>query len=435
MSPEASSQDRFNATLRNTSIVVIAGVLATTLAQPQQLGRIPIQNLLKNELHVARATNAAFFFWMGLAWYFKPFMGIISDAFPLFGSRRKSYMLLGGVLATLSWVALAFTPHVYSSLLTICVVLNTCMVIASTAIGGYMVEQAQIISGSGRLTAVRNFVQQAGYIVMGLAGGYLASIAFHWTPYACAAVMFSLVPATLLFMREKPVHVDSSELLNNARLKLANIGKAKTMWAAAGLMALFYIAPGLSTATFYRQQNELHMDTQGQGLLVLLGGVGGVSASVAYGFLCRRVNLLKLLVGCMAFATIANLAYLYYTSPMHARVIDTYNGFGYTLAELALMDLAVRSSPIGSEGIAFSLMMSVRNFTLYGSDWFGSKLMDQFHMHWSSLVIANSLTTVLTVPLVFLLPRFLLRTKDADINDSIDIPPIIGSADEIPGVV
>ncbi len=92
--------------LFSAAIIIVIGVLATTLAQPQVLGRIPLQNLLKNELHVDRAGNAAFFFWMGLAWYFKPLFGIVTDAFPLFGSRRKSYMVIAGTLATLCWAAL-----------------------------------------------------------------------------------------------------------------------------------------------------------------------------------------------------------------------------------------------------------------------------------------------------------------------------------------
>ncbi|MGA2991242.1 MAG: hypothetical protein ABSD88_12270, partial [Candidatus Korobacteraceae bacterium] len=71
---------------RNAAIVIVVGVLATTLSQPQVLARIPLQNLLKNELHVDRAANAAFFFWAGLAWYFKPFAGIFTDAFPILGS-------------------------------------------------------------------------------------------------------------------------------------------------------------------------------------------------------------------------------------------------------------------------------------------------------------------------------------------------------------
>src|ERR1700739_4387929 len=84
------------------AIVIVAGFLGTTLAQPQVLGRIPLQNLLKNELHADRAANAAFFFWMGLAWYLKPLAGILTDAFPLFGGRRKSYIVLSATLAALS---------------------------------------------------------------------------------------------------------------------------------------------------------------------------------------------------------------------------------------------------------------------------------------------------------------------------------------------
>jgi len=400
--------------LRNASIIIIAGVLATTLAQPQQLGYIPLKNILKNELHVSRTLNASFFLLMGLAWYFKPFFGILSDAFPIFGTRRKSYMLIGAVMATLAWFALALAPHTYNALLAGCVVLNVFMVVASTAMGGYMVEQAQSLSGSGRLTAVRNFVQQFGYIAWGILGGMLAAIAFHWTPLACGAVMFSMVPITLLFMHEKPVHIDSAVLLSNAREKLVNIARAKYMWAATGLVFLFYFAPGLSTATFYRQQSEMHMTTQMQGLVTTLYGVGGVAASLAYGIFCRRINLLKLLVICIAAATLSGFSYIWYNSFHIAVFMDTANGIGYTLAELALMDLCIRSSPIGSEGLAFSLLMSIRNIALYGSDVMGSALIDKLHITWIKMVIANGLTTAIAIPLIFLLPQVITRRKDGD---------------------
>src|SRR5271157_3168539 len=154
-------------TFAYAAIVVIVGVFATTLAQTQLLPHLPLQNLLKNELHVDRAANAAFFFWAELAWYFKPFAGIITDAFPIFGSRRKNYILISTTLATLSWLGLYFTPHEYDKLLWGCIVVNLFMVIVSTVIGGYMVEVAQAISASGRLTAIREFVQQGTAIING----------------------------------------------------------------------------------------------------------------------------------------------------------------------------------------------------------------------------------------------------------------------------
>ncbi len=226
--------------------------------------------------------------------------------------------------------------------------------------------------------------------------------------------MFLLVPVTILFLHERRKRTDSQVLLQNARQQLVKIGTAGTMWGAAGLMALFYIAPGFSTALFYKQQNDLHMTTQAQGFLQLISGVFGVLAAVGYGFLCRCWNLRRLLIWCMLFATAANLAYMFYSSTGRARAIEGFNGFGYTLAELALMDLAVRATPAGSEGLGFSLMMSVRNLALFGTDWFGSKLLDTYHFSFNSLVVANSVTTFITVPLVFLLPRLIVNRKDAE---------------------
>jgi Major Facilitator Superfamily len=258
----------------------------------------------------------------------------------------------------------------------------------STVIGAYMVEIAQAMSGSGRLTAVRQFVTQACFIVTGPTAGYLGSIAFGWTAAACGGVMFLLVPATILYLREQRVHIDSRELFEKAGQQLRNIATARAMWAAAGLMALFYLAPGLFTAVFYKQQNDLHLNTQGQGFLQLLSGVFGVIAALAYGYACRRLNLRTLLFVCLAAATAANLGYLFYSSVLRSQIVEGFNGLGYSLAELALMDLAVRATPAGSEGMGFSLMMSVRNLALFGTDWFGSKLLDQYHFTFNSLVLA-----------------------------------------------
>lgn len=131
-------------------LVVVTGIIAVQLAQPQVLARIPFQNLLKNDLHASRTATSAFFFWIGFPWYFKPFVGIFTDAFPLFGTRRRSYILINTTLCTISWLGLTFTPHQYDKLLMVTVIINFFMVITSTVIGGYMVEAAQQTSGAGR---------------------------------------------------------------------------------------------------------------------------------------------------------------------------------------------------------------------------------------------------------------------------------------------
>ena len=223
-------------------------------------------------------------------------------------------------------------------------------------------------------------------------------------------------------------------MLRNARQQLVNISTAGTMWAAAGLMALFYIAPGFSTALFYRQQDVLHLHTETQGFLQFLGGIGAVLASVWFGFTSKRVNLRNLLLLCLSVSTVTNLGYLLYSSLSRARVIDSINGFGFTMAECALMALSIRATPSGSEGLGFSLMMSVRNFAIFGSDIFGSWLLDKFHIPFSWLVVSNSVITAIAVPLIFLLPMHMVLRKDAEPEPEAALPRAMpqGTVEETP---
>ena len=287
------------------SIVIVVGVFATTLAQTGVLARIPLQNMLKNELHVSRTATASFMFLSGLLWYFKPLAGIFTDAFPILGSRRRNYLLISTVLAVAAWLGLYFTPHRYGELLWVCILINSFMVFGSTVIGGYMVEIAQATQGSGRLTAIRQFVSLGCSLIAGPAAGYLGAIAFGWTAVACGGVMALLFPAALFFLKEERKRVDAREVLADAGRQMVRIGTAGGMWAAAAVSALFYIAPGLQTALFYRQQDVLHMTTVWQGYLVPVAVGAGFVAVAGYAYACRHVKFRTLLIGSMAVAGLA----------------------------------------------------------------------------------------------------------------------------------
>src|SRR4051794_30348715 len=73
------------------AILVAAGAFVTTMAQPRVVGRLPLPFLLKEHVHLKAAAVPFFFFWATMPWTLKPFAGILTDAFPLFGPRRRHY--------------------------------------------------------------------------------------------------------------------------------------------------------------------------------------------------------------------------------------------------------------------------------------------------------------------------------------------------------
>jgi predicted MFS family arabinose efflux permease len=296
------------------------------------------------------------------------------------------------------------------------------MVIASTAVGGYMVEIARASASSGRLTSVRNFVDQFSNIILGSASGYLASLDFKWTGITCGAVTFVLVPVAIWCLIEKPSPSQTrTAVVRAAGDKLARIGKARALWIAASVSLLFYFAPGIQTALFYAQQNDLHLTTQQQGNLVSMGGLFGVLAAFLYGaFAAKRFRLRTLLITCIVIGASGQAAYAFYNSYAGARFIDSYWGFAYTLAEVAMMHLAVRATPAGCEALGFALMMAVRNFGLFGGDWIGAGLQDRYHLTFHALSVINGAGSLLALPVILLLPAAIVMGKDGQTVDPAD---------------
>jgi hypothetical protein len=110
-------------------------------------------------------------------------------------------------------------------------------------------------------------------------------------------------------------------------------------------------------------------------------------------------------------AAAGTLLYLFYSNWTRAIFIESQNGFFFSLAELALLDLAARATPRGCEGLGYSLMLSVRNVALFGADIVGSHLADN-KWPFSTLVYLNSGTTAIVLLLLPFLPAALMQSKD-----------------------
>jgi hypothetical protein len=96
----------------------------------------------------------------------------------------------------------------------------------------------------------------------------------------------------------------------------------------------------------------------------------------------------------------------------HSAPLPEFPG-AHPIEDVLLSNIRIYSQGGGSEGLGFSLMMSVRNVMLFGSDWMGSKLLETYHLQFNSLVLANAATSALAIPLVLLLPALIVATTDA----------------------
>ena len=414
-SPAVNQQMRAPS-FRATVSVVAAGLFVSGLGWPGLLARLPLGLHLKNQLQLPAAQVAAFWAVANIVWYLKPLVGLLCDAHPLFGTRRRGYLLAGGAAAAVGWLALAVVPARYGPLLGAMVALNLAIVVVSTATGGLLVEAAQAHGATGRLSALREALIGAMSLVAGPLGGWLAARALGWTAAAGALLWLAFLPVVSLLQREPRQGRDperSRRVLAGAAAQLRAIRASPVLARAALLLFLVYLAPGFQTPLLYHQQDVLHLTPAFMGRLQLVGAAGALLGAAIYAWLCRRLPLRLTLVGGIVLNTASTLFYLGYDSPAAALAITFAAAVLGSIALLPIYDLAARATPAGSESFGYALLASVQSLATFAvSDPLGSLLYDQLKLGLPPLVWINAASTAAVLLFVPFLPRALLAPRE-----------------------
>jgi MFS family permease len=393
--------------------VIAAGIFVTGFGLPKTVGYLPFSLLLKNQLHMSALQVSEFWAISLFVWYVKPLVGFVCDAYPLFGTRRRGYLMVGTVLAGLFWLTFTIVPRRYLPFMLVMTVLNVAMVAVSTVIGGLQVEVSQRYGASGRLASLRTGLEGVMNLFGGPIGGWLAVCAFSWTALAGAGVTVAFLPVVFWLYREPRGARSDAAVWALARRNFKTLVRSRAMWGATGLLFLVYLAPGFQTPMLYYQQDVLKLDPRYIGFLQLLGGAGGIIGAAAYGYLCRRLTLKASLIAGIVLNAASTLLYLRYDSARSAALIDGSAALLGTLATLPLYDLAARATPAGVESFGFSLMMSIRNIAIFAiSDPLGSKLYDDYHVGFKQLVWLNAGSSAAVLLFIPLLPAALLAARE-----------------------
>lgn len=408
-----------SADLKRMMFLISAGLFITAAGEPGVIGSLPFRFLFKDQFHWDAAQQANFFAIATFAWYFKPLAGLLCDSFPLFGTRRRSYLILSSAAAGLCWVLFALAPKTYAAFFWLMIVLNAMIVITSTVIGGLLVEAGQEGGATGRLASVRYAIDNIIGVIMGPLGGWLATHAFGLTAGIGAVLLCGMVPIALFFLKEPRTATVNTQVWRNAAAQFRTILRSGTMWAAAVLLFFVFISPGFGTALTYYQSDVLKFSTEFIGMLGALSSVGGIIATALYAYYCRKFSLKTLLSIGILLNSISSLLYLGYHSRSLAIAIETSNGFFAVLGVLPLFDLAARATPHGSESFGYALLMSVYNIAAFAvSNPLGSWLYELhtplWHHNLTNLVWLNSGTSLIALILIPFLPRVLLNRREGE---------------------
>ncbi len=170
MSPASRSHDEAG----HRRLVLFFAVAYIAHGISAQFGLInqPLQYYLMHGLGMSAAQISAALAIMLVPWMLKPVYGLICDFLPLFGYRRKSYLVLVNLTAAAAYVIMISADSL--PLMVSCLVVTAVCVAASTALTvGLAVEHGKQTGESRRYFAGQTFWYYSALIVSSLAGGLL----------------------------------------------------------------------------------------------------------------------------------------------------------------------------------------------------------------------------------------------------------------------
>ena len=381
--------------------------LVEGLGQTDGLISQPLYYYLKEVYGWTPVQVTAFVTVFNLPWIIKPVYGLISDFVPLFGYRRKSYLVIANVAATAGycWVTLLAAP---SDLVIALMLTAYAMAISSTLCGGVLVENGQKLNESGTFVNQQwlwyNVAATAAAILGGQLVQHLAPVsALHVAAAIVAIAPVAVVIGTVYLISEKKTPANMQGI-RETLCGLATTVKRRELWIVAVFSFLYYFSPGLSTPLYFHMTDTLKFSQAYIGILGSISSAGWVGGALLYRKFFGNLTLRRLLNLSIGLGTVTTAAFLLLSDEASAAVIYLCAGFSAMLATVATMTLAADYCPPRVEGFSFAVLMSISNIADILADNVGSFLYTHFfHNTLPPLILVSAAFTAFAFVLVPLL--------------------------------
>jgi MFS family permease len=373
----------------------------------------PVRSLLKT-WGESPAELAALMALLAVPWTIKPIFGLLSDFVPLFGSRRRNYLLLANALAAASLLVLAFTPLTPGSWGTLfALLLPTTMAIAlgDVIVDALMVEKGQPLGLTGRFQSIQWAAANAALLLTGMLGGYVAEERLQSLAFAGCAVLWllALVVTWLYATDDHGEHLDVVSLRETGAA-LVGVLRDPLFLAVCALLTLWSFNPVWGSVLYVRMTEDLGFSEQQFGNVTSAFFLGSLLGSIGYGIYCRSVRLSRLLHISIIAAVVSNAVYWQLDDLTSAYIISVIAGAAYMTGTLIQLDLTARIIPARAAATIFATVMALTNFAGSASEAFGGWLFEAAKAPYGratafSLVVAVSVAAAVSCWLVVPLLR------------------------------
>ena len=400
------------------SVYFVQGILG--------LARLAVSFFLKDDLGLSPAQMGALTGIAAIPWIIKPLFGFLSDGLPLFGYRRRYYLILSGLLGSLSWLVLAtMVNSVWGVTLTL-LVTSLSVAVSDVIADSVVVERAQqeSMSKAGSLQSLTWGTAALGGLITAYFSGLLLEQISTRTIFVITACFPLLVSfSAFLIGEEKPALPSLKNPLANTKNQLQQLGQTirqKSILLPTIFIFLWQATPSADSAFFYFTTNELGFEPEFLGRVRLVTSLAGLIGIGLYQKFLKTIPFRPMLGWCTVISCLLGFTSLILVTHSNRAIgiDDHWFSLGDSLvltvigqvAFMPVLVLSARLCPKGIEATLFALLMSIWNLAGLTSQELGALL-----THWlgvtetnfdylAPLIIITNLTTLLPLLLLNWLP-------------------------------
>ncbi|KAF5789676.1 putative major facilitator superfamily domain, MFS transporter superfamily [Helianthus annuus] len=390
------------------------------------LARLAVSFYFKDDLHLDPAETAVITGFSALPWLIKPLYGFISDSVPLFGYRRRSYLVLSGLLGALSWSLMAtFVDDKYGA--AFCILLGSLSVAFSdVVVDSMVVERArgETQSVSGSLQSLCWGSSAFGGIVSSYFSGSLVDAYGVRFVFGLSALLPLLTSAVAVLVKEQrvrgPLSSSALDTTTNGIVELWQAIKQPNVFLPTLFIFLWQATPHSESAMFYFTTNKLGFTPEFLGRVKLVTSIASLLGVGLYNGFLKNVPLRKIFLATTITGTALGLTQVILVTGLNRKfgISDEWFAIGDSLiitvlgqaSFMPVLVLAARLCPEGMEATLFATLMSISNGGSVLGGLFGAGLTQVLGITKDSfdnlalLIIICNLSSLLPLPLLHLLP-------------------------------
>ncbi len=339
---------------------------------------------------------------VSIPWFLKIVYGAISDAFPIFGLRRKPYLIIFIILSCLGWVLLSVLPPEQNWLILSMTIANLGLAATDVITDGLVVEYSR--KGSAQTyQSIAWGARSLGAVASGFTGGILAAKISAQNVFLITAMLPLVSLVAVLFLREKPWKgtLKKKNILTPIIKSFRCIIHGDLKWFVLFLLILS-TSVAIGTPLFFYMREILKFDEIFLGVLNSVTWFGAIIGCFIFINFFKDAPLHKALFWAVIFGFFDISMTLAIHNHASAFAVSLLLGvFGYMVLLPLFSSSATLAHATGVEGSLFAILMSLFNLGQAASSFFGGMLFEWIGLR--ALIISTAFFGLLAL---LVIPRF-----------------------------